>query len=267
MHIWTAHPHATTRRIAMLAGLLLLLLVGLPHTAALFHALFPQLSHPLYTRTSFAVLTLAHAGLVIAASAIAVALALVLGIAVTRPGGRTLLPTVRAVAVIGQTLPPVAVLAIAVPLLGFGAPPTLLALALYGVLPVLGQTIAGLLQVPADIREAADGMGYTRWRRLREVELPLALGPIMAGVRISAIVSVGTAALGSTVGATTLGSPIIEGLAGNNTAYVIQGVLLVGTLALLIDALLGGLEYRLRRALSRTSLSSPAPTRFSAGPA
>jgi osmoprotectant transport system permease protein len=69
----------------------------------------------------------------------------------------------------------------------------------------------------------------------------------MAGVRLSAIVSVGTATIGSAVGATTLGSPIVEGLVGNNTAYVVQGALLVGALALSIDGLLGSLERRIRR--------------------
>jgi osmoprotectant transport system permease protein len=90
-------------------------------------------------------------------------------------------------------------------------------------------------------------MGYGRWRRLWDVELPLAAGPIMAGVRLSAIVGVGTATIGSAVGATTLGSPIVEGLVGNNTAYVVQGALLVGALALSIDGVLGALERRIRR--------------------
>jgi len=185
--------------------------------------------------------------LVAAATAASVILGLGLGILATRPSGRSLLPTVRAVAVIGQTFPPVAVLAIAVPLLGFGSAPILLALVLYGVLPVLGQSVAGLEQVPASTLHAADGMGYGRWRRLWEVELPLAAGPIMAGVRLSAIVSVGTATIGSAVGATTLGSPIIEGLIGNNPAYVVQGALLVGALALSVDGLLGAVERRFQR--------------------
>lgn len=225
---------------------LVALLVLLPHAAPVFHAWLPELSHPLYWRTSFVALTLAHASLVAVATVVAVLVGLSLGILATRPAGRSLLPTVRAVAVIGQTFPPVAVLAIAVPLLGFGAAPTLLALSLYGVLPVLGQTVAGLEQVPASALHAADGMGYGRWRRLWEVELPLAAGPIMAGVRLSAIVSVGTATIGSAVGAATLGAPIVEGLVGNNTAYVVQGALLVGALALSVDGLLGLLEKRIR---------------------
>lgn len=243
--------HAGTGGAAMKAWLapvtLVALLVLLPHSAALFHAWLPELSHPLYWRTPFVELALAHALLVVVATVVAVLVGLSLGILATRPAGRSLLPTVRAVAVIGQTFPPVAVLAIAVPLLGFGAAPTLLALSLYGVLPVLGQTVAGLEQVPASALHAADGMGYGRWRRLWEVELPLAAGPIMAGVRLSAIVSVGTATIGSAVGAATLGAPIVEGLVGNNTAYVVQGALLVGALALSVDGLLGLVEKRIRR--------------------
>lgn len=226
---------------------LLVLLVVLPYSGGWFHAWLPTLSHPLYTRTSFVALTLSHLWLVVLATCVAVAVGLALGVLATRPAGRSLLPTVRAVAVIGQTFPPVAVLAIAVPLLGFGAAPTLLALALYGVLPVLGQTVAGLDHVSPAALHAADGMGYGRWRRLWEVELPLAAGPIMAGVRLSAIVGVGTATIGSAVGATTLGSPIVEGLVGNNMAYVVQGALLVGALALSIDGLLGAVERRIRR--------------------
>jgi osmoprotectant transport system permease protein len=234
-------------KLAITFAVLVLLLLALPHAAPVFHAWQPSLSHALYTRTSFLALTGSHLLLVVSATAIAVIAGLTLGVLATRAEGRSLLPTVRAVAVIGQTFPPVAVLAIAVPLLGFGAAPTLLALVLYGVLPVLAQTVAGLDQVPAAALHAADGMGYGRWRRLREVELPLAAGPIMAGVRLSAIVSVGTATIGSAVGATTLGSPIVEGLVGNNPAYVVQGALLVGALALTVDAALAAVERRVRR--------------------
>ncbi|MGF6710391.1 osmoprotectant transport system permease protein [Luteibacter sp. W1I16] len=234
-------------KLAVTLAVLVALLLALPHSAPLFHAWQPSLPHPLYTRTSFLALTLAHFVLVLAATLAAVAIGLTLGILATRPPGRSLLPTVRAVAVIGQTFPPVAVLAIAVPLLGFGAAPTLFALVLYGVLPVLGQAVAGLDQVPAAALHAADGMGYGRWRRLLDVELPLAAGPIMAGIRLSAIVSVGTATIGSAVGATTLGSPIVEGLVGNNPAYVVQGALLVGVLALTVDAALATVERRVRR--------------------
>ena len=102
---------------------------------------------------------------------------------------------------VGQTFPPVAVLAIAVPLIGFGAWPTVVALFLYGLLPIIENAIAGLEGVPQAVREAADGMGLTPWQRLRTVELPLAAPVILAGIRVSVTIAIGTATIGSTVGA------------------------------------------------------------------
>ena len=101
---------------------------------------------------------------------------------------------------LGQTVPPVAVLAIAVPLIGFGALPALIALALYGVLPVLRATIAGLESVPAALLDAARGQGLTRGQRFRHVELPQAAPVLLAGIRTSVVINIGTAAIASTVG-------------------------------------------------------------------
>ena len=148
---------------------------------------------------------------------------------------------------IGQTVPPVAVLAIAVPLIGFGAWPALIALALYGLLPIVRATVAGLESVPQAALEAADGAGMTATQRLRRVELPLALPVLLAGVRTSVIINIGTATIASTVGAKTLGSPIIVGLSGFNTAYVIQGALVVGLLAIVTDLAFARAGHRLER--------------------
>jgi osmoprotectant transport system permease protein len=136
----------------------------------------------------------------------------------------------------GQTVPPVAVLAIAAPLIGYGEWPALLALALYGLLPVLGGTVAGITSVPASTLDAAVGLGMSAWQRLWRIELPLALPVLLAGVRTSVTINIGTAAIASTVGARTLGTPIIIGLNGFNTAYVLQGALVVGLLAVVVDA-------------------------------
>lgn len=144
-------------------------------------------------------------------------------VAVTRPAGREFRPLVETIAAMGQTFPPVAVLAIAVPVLGFGWQPALIALALYGILPVLQGTLAGLSAVPSGVVSIANGMGMTGWQRLIRVELPLAAPVMLAGIRTSTIVNIGTATIASTVGANTLGTPIVIGLSGFNTAYVIQG--------------------------------------------
>lgn len=146
---------------------------------------------------------------------------------------------------VGQTFPPTAVLALAVPAIGYGGAPTVIALIIYGLLPVVSATIAGLGSVPVATLQAADGLGLSPGGRLAKVELPLAAPVILAGVRTSVILNIGTATIGSTVGALTLGSPIIEGLSGSNPAYVIQGAILVGLFAVATDLWFDELERAL----------------------
>ena len=223
------------------------LVFGLPLTRPLFAAWFPQLERPFYDADSFAALVLAHASLVGASSLVAIAVGVAAGIFVTRPSGAEFRGLVETVTTMGQTFPPVAVLAIAVPLIGFGAWPALIALSLYGLLPIVENTIAGLEQVPPAARDAAEGMGMGPLRRLWSIELPLAAPVILAGIRTSVAINIGTAAIASTVGAKTLGTPIIVGLNGNNLAYVIQGALVVGTMAVLADLALGRLTDAVQR--------------------
>ena len=214
---------------------LALLVLGLPHAQPVFSALFPQLARPVYTQEPLAQLLWQHAWLVAVSSLIAVLLGSAIAVAVTRPGGAPFRPLLESVVSMGQSFPPVAVLAVAVPLVGFGELPALIALAVYGLLPVVTGTLAGLQSVPPAVQQAATGIGMSGWQRLCQVELPLALPVWLAGVRTSVIINIGTAAIASTVGAKTLGSPIIVGLSGFNTAYVLQGALLVGMLAVVVD--------------------------------
>lgn len=226
---------------------LLMLMFGMPLLTPLFKALFPELQRPLYLQDSFPALVAAHISIVAISSAISIVLGVSAGIFVTRNSGRDFRPLVETVVAIGQTFPPVAVLAVAVPLIGFGTLPALIALALYGLLPIVQSTIAGIESVPEPVREAARGLGMSRWRILLQVELPLALPVLLAGVRTSVIINIGTAAIASTVGAKTLGSPIIVGLSGFNTAYILQGALLVGLLAIVTDLAFERLLQRLER--------------------
>ncbi|WP_222888322.1 ABC transporter permease [Enterobacter sp. C2] len=228
-----------------LIALFIALLVALPYSGGLFSALFPELSRPLYQQESFISLTLAHFWLVGVSSAIAVVLGVGAGIAVTRPAGLEFRSLVETIAAVGQTFPPVAVLAIAVPVMGFGKEPAIIALTLYGILPVLQGTLAGFSALPGGVVSVAEGMGLSGWQRLFKVELPLAAPVILAGVRTSVIINIGTAAIASTVGANTLGTPIIIGLSGFNTAYVLQGALLVALAAIIVDRCFERLARRL----------------------
>lgn len=215
--------------------LLTALVVSLPYSEPLFSSLFPQLERPVYLQEPFTQLLWQHLLLVAVSAAASVLLGTLAGIWVTRPSGRAFRPTLETLVSMGQTLPPVAVLALAVPAVGFGELPALIALSLYGLLPVVQGTITGIQAVPGSAMQAASGMGLSPWQRLYQVEGPLALPVWLSGVRTSVIINIGTAAIASTVGAKTLGSPIIVGLSGFNTAYVLQGAVVVGMLAVVVD--------------------------------
>ena len=228
-------------------ALLLLAVLGLAELKPVFAALFPELERPMYEQDSFSSLMLAHVKLVGLSSSLAIIAGMGAGIFATRSAGREFRQLIETLASGGQTFPPVAVLAVAVPLIGFGELPALIALALYGWLPVLQATLAGIGSVPQDIREIAKGLGMSSRQSLLLIELPLAAPVILAGIRTSVIVNIGTAAIASTVGAKTLGLPIIVGLSGFNTAYVIQGAVLVGLLAVTADLAFEALVQRLSR--------------------
>lgn len=206
-----------------------------PADFEVFFSLFARPGqNPTYNQASLLSLTVSHLAIVIAAIGASSVLAIGLAILVTRPFGAEFLPVSRAIANIGQTFPPVAVLALCVPVLGFGTTPTLVALFLYGLLPIFESSLTGLTGVPPTVTEAARGMGMTPLQRLLRVELPLALPLVLSGLRLSTTIALSTATIGSTVAARTLGEVIIAGLQSGNTAFVVQGGLIVAALALLI---------------------------------
>lgn len=230
--------------------LLLVLLAWLfatPHLGPVYAALFPETVPPVYQGDSLWNLFLWQALVVIAASAGATLLGVGGGVFVTREAGHDFAPAANVLATIGQTFPPVALLAIAVPAIGYGFWPTFIALAVYGVLPIFANTMAGIEAVSPAVREAAQGVGLSSWQILRQVELPLALPVILAGVRTSVIINIGTAALGATVGADTLGTPIIDGLVVDKLAYVIQGGVAVALMAIVTDLAFERLQRHVTR--------------------
>jgi osmoprotectant transport system permease protein len=208
---------------------------GLPQCATVFAALFPALERPVYLQDPLIDLLMQHLGLVGLSSGLAVVVGTLAGVFTLQPAGRPFARVVQAIASLGQAVPPVAVLALAVPVMGFGDGPALVALSLYGLLPVVQATRSGLQAVPQDVRSAALAMGMSRWEVFKSVDVPLALPVWLSGVRLSTIINIGTATVASTVGAKSLGTPIVVGLSGFNTAYVIQGAVLVGLLAVTVD--------------------------------
>lgn len=157
------------------------------------------------------------------------------GLAVTRPAGLALRPFADRLVAASQAVPPVVVVALAFPVLGFGPAPTILALVIYCVMPLLRGTVGAIEAVPGDAAEAARAMGLTPAQILREVELPLALPVITEAVRIALVLGIATAAVGALAGASTLGTPIIIGLQNQNEVYLLQGAAATAALAFLAD--------------------------------
>lgn len=232
---------ATLLRALALAVLVAFLLFP-QRFAPLFAPLTQYGAPPIYDQGNLLTLALAQLGTVCCAAAASTVVAVGLGILVTRPGGAQFLPLSRTLVNIGQTFPPVAVLAVTVPLVGFGEKPTLIALFAYGLLPIFENTVTGIRTCPAAVLEAASGMGMSARERLLGVELPLAMPLILEGIRLSLVINVGTATIGSTVAAKGLGEVIIAGLLSNNTAFILQGGLLTGLMAILLYDLLAALE-------------------------
>lgn len=229
---------------------LVMLLILIFRTEWLSFMLVPLTNNnapPVYMQNSLASLALGHLELVFISIIGSAVLAVLGGIFVTRPSGADFLPLSRAIANAGQTFPPVAVLALAVPATGFGAAPTLIALFLYGLLPIFENTVAGLKQVSPQVLDAADGMGMNGTQRLFKVELPLALPLILEGLKVATVINIGTATIGSTVAAKGLGEVIIAGLISDNTAFILQGGLIVGLMAVLIYDVVGMLESVITR--------------------
>ena len=234
----------TALRLAALA-LLVSFLLWPESFAPIFAPLTGTGAPPIYTQSSMLGLAWSHLLLVFAAAIASTLVAVGLGVFVTRPAGAEFLPLSRAIVNIGQTFPPVAVLALAVPMLGFGGPPTLLALFLYGLLPIFENTLGGLGEVRRDVLDAATGMGMSDGQRLMRVELPLALPVILEGIRLSVVINLGTATIGSTVAAKSLGEVIIAGLLSGNTAFILQGGLVVGLMAVLLYDGMNAAESRI----------------------
>ncbi len=212
----------------------------------------------IYDRASLLSLTLSHLSAVAISIAGATIVGVGLAILVTRPIGAEFLPLSRSIVNIGQTFPPVAVLALAVPIVGFGEEPTLIALFLYGLLPIFENALTGLTRLPPEVVDAANGMGMTETQRLWKVEAPLALPVILEGVRLSAVIALGTATIGSTVAAKGLGEVIIAGLLSNNLAFVVQGGVVVALLAVTLYEALSGVERVFARRAGRIAKEEEA---------
>jgi osmoprotectant transport system permease protein len=136
-----------------------------------------------------------------------------------------------------QTIPSLALLVFMIPLLGIGAKPSIVALFLYSLLPIVRNTASGLRGIPIEVRESAQALGLPDGARLRLIELPMASPSILAGIKTSAVINVGTATLGALIGAGGFGQPILTGIRLNDVGLILEGAVPAAGLALLVQGI------------------------------
>ncbi|MGI9173892.1 MAG: glycine betaine ABC transporter substrate-binding protein [Rhodothermales bacterium] len=179
--------------------------------------------------------TLQHLYLVGISLLAAILVAIPLGVAAAKLPklGQVILGTVGVI----YTIPSLALLVFMIPLLGIGGPPAMVALFLYSLLPIVRNTHAGLTDIAPSVRESAEALGLTAMQRLRLVELPLAARSILAGVKTSAVINIGTATLGALIGAGGYGQPILTGIRLDDTGLILSGAIPAALLALVAQGL------------------------------
>lgn len=203
----------------------------------------------IYTERSgwFLELTGAHIALALTAIVLAGVLGLLLGIWISecpRAAGPVL-----TVANILYTIPSISLLGMLIPVMGIGNPTAVVALTLYGLMPMVRNTYAGITGVSPDIISAAEAMGSTRGQIMRKIKLPLAMGVIIAGVRNMVVMTISVAAIASFIGAGGLGVAIYRGITIYDTAMTFSGSLLIALLAIISDLLLGLAEKKIRKGM------------------
>ncbi|HUP95392.1 MAG TPA: glycine betaine ABC transporter substrate-binding protein [Burkholderiales bacterium] len=186
-------------------------------------------------------LTLQHLFLVLGSLAPAVAVGLPLGIWAAR--SRRAAHAIMAIVGVLQTIPALALLAFLITVMGtIGSAPAIVALFLYGLLPIVRNTATGLIELPLSLRESASALGLPESARLRRIELPLASGSILAGIKTSAVIAVGTATIAAFIGAGGYGERIVSGLAVNDHVILLAGAVPAAVLALLMQGIFEVLE-------------------------
>jgi osmoprotectant transport system permease protein len=178
--------------------------------------------------------------------------ALVLSLAIAFPLGiwsarrRSVYVVVMAVTGMLYTVPALALFALLIPLMGLGTAPAITALVLYSLLILVRNIATGIRELPAELIEAADGMGYGPWRRLVKIELPLALPVIVAGIRITTVTQISVATIAAYISAGGLGDIIFQGITQDFGEKIVAGAVTTSLLAIAADETLRRLEQRLR---------------------
>jgi len=188
---------------------------------------------------------LEHSLIVLVTISLAILISVPLGVLLSRPRYKRFgLVTLNILNVL-QAIPGLAIIALALPILGLGMKPAVVALLFQSLLPIVRNTIAGLIEVSPDVKEAARGMGMSQRRILMEVEIPLAMPIILSGIKTATVYVVSIGTLAALIGAGGLGNLIMGGLSLFRPEYLLVGAGLGALMAIVLERSLSYLEYRI----------------------
>ncbi|MDX9887694.1 MAG: ABC transporter permease [Anaerovoracaceae bacterium] len=197
------------------------------------------------SRTLLVVYFIEHIWMVLLSSLIAVSLGALLGIFVTTNHGSEFKELLLKTVSLGQAFPSPALLALAVPLLGYGIEGALIALVVYALMPIVYNVVIGIDEVPKDIVDAAKGMGMTELEIYTKVKIPLAMNVILGGIRTALVINISAATLAAAVGAGGLGVLVVNGVRTFDMVLILEGAIPVTLLAIIVELLLKQLQQRL----------------------
>lgn len=229
---------------ALLAILLAIIVIYSKEFEAVLYKFFSSKSSE-GSRTRLIVYFMEHIWMVLLSSLIAVSLGTVLGIFVTTSYGEEFKELLLKTVNLGQSFPSPALLALAVPVLGYGIEGALIALVVYALMPIIYNVVIGIEEVPKDIIDAAKGMGMSEVEIYIKVKIPLALNVMLGGIRTALVINISAATLAATVGAGGLGVLVVNGVKTFDMVLILEGVIPVTLLAIIVELLLKELQKRL----------------------
>ncbi|NLY37270.1 MAG: ABC transporter permease [Tissierellia bacterium] len=197
------------------------------------------------SRTLLVVYFMEHIWMVLLSSFIAVTLGGILGIFVTTNYGHEFKDILLKAVSLGQSFPSPALLALTVPILGYGIKGALIALVVYALMPIIYNIIIGIEEVPKDIIDAAKGMGMSETEIYTKVKIPLALNVILGGIRTALVINISAATLAAAVGAGGLGVLVVNGVRTFDMVLILEGAIPVTLLAIIVELLLKELQQQL----------------------
>jgi len=228
----------------ILSIILILLLLYSKSFEGVLNQLFST-KFPSGSRTALHVLFLEHLKMVAISSLIAILVGFFLGVFVTTKSGRVFKDSLLKLVNLGQAFPSAALLALVIPIVGYGIEGALFALSIYSLMPIVYNVVTGIEEVPKDILEAAKGMGMTERETYMKVKLPLAMNAILGGIRTSVVINISAATLAAAAGAGGLGVLVVNGVKTFDMVLILEGSIPVTLLAIIAELILKDAQRRI----------------------